>query len=143
MSTGLERLAAKARQEPKLRCTSLAHHLDAERLWHHLCHVPRQTAPGSDGQTVDDVTQEFGAWSEATLRAVHTHGYRPPPVRRTDIPKPGTREPRPLGVPCVGRPGPPAPRGRCAVRPLRAGLFARFVWRPTGRRRASRTGNPA
>ena len=102
MSTGLERRAAKARQEPKLRVTSLAHHLDAERLWHNLCHVPRQTAPGRDGPTVDDATQEFGAWSEATLRAVHTQGYRPPPVRRTDSPKPGKREHRPRGVPCVG-----------------------------------------
>jgi RNA-directed DNA polymerase len=102
MSTGLERIAAKARQEPKLRFTSLAHHIDAERLWHNLCHVPRQTAPGLDGQTVDEVKQEFGAWSEATLRAVHTQGHRPPPVRRTYIPKPGKREPRPLGVPCVG-----------------------------------------
>jgi hypothetical protein len=51
MTTGLERIAAKARQESKRRFPSLAHHLDAERLWHNLCHVPRQTAPGSDGQT--------------------------------------------------------------------------------------------
>ena len=102
MTTGLERIAAKARQEPKLRFTSLAHHIDAARLWHNLCHVPRQTAPGSDGQTVDEVKQEFGAWSEATLRAVHTPGYRPPPVRRIYIPKPGKRERRPLGVPYVG-----------------------------------------
>ena len=102
MSTGLERIAAKARQEPTLRCTSRAHHLDAERRWHNLCHGPRPTAPGSEGQTVDEAKQEFGAWSEATLRAVHTQGYRPPPVRRTYIPKPGQREQRPLGVPCVG-----------------------------------------
>src|SRR5215510_16531754 len=52
MSPGLERIAAKARQEPKLCFTSLAHHIDAERLWRNLCHVPRHTAPGSDGQTV-------------------------------------------------------------------------------------------
>jgi group II intron reverse transcriptase/maturase len=51
---------------------------------------------------VDEAKQDFGAWSEATLRAVHTQGYRPPPVRRTYIPKPGKREQRPLGVPCVG-----------------------------------------
>jgi hypothetical protein len=82
--------------------SSLAHHLDAERRWYNLCHVPCQTAPGSDGQTVDEVKQEFGAWSEATLRAVHPQGYRPPPVRRTSIPKPGQREPRPLGLPCGG-----------------------------------------
>lgn len=102
MATGLERIAAKARQEPKLRLTSLAHHIDAARLWQNLCHVSPHTAPGSDGQTVDDLKQEFVAWSAATLRAVHPQGYRPPPVRRTYIPKPGKRELRPLGVPCIG-----------------------------------------
>ena len=102
MSTGLERITAKAWQEPKLRFTSLEHHIDATRLWQNLCHVPPHTAPGSDGQTVDDLKQEFVAWSEATLRALHTQGYRPPPVRRTYIPKPGKQERRPLGVPCIG-----------------------------------------
>jgi RNA-directed DNA polymerase len=82
--------------------TSLAHHLEAERLWQALCHVPPHSAPGSDGQTVDELKQEFSAWSTATLRAVHTQGYRPPPVRRTYIPKPGKHELRPLGVPCIG-----------------------------------------
>jgi RNA-directed DNA polymerase len=102
MPTGLERIAAKARQEPKLCFTSLAHHLDAERLWQNLCHVPPHSAPGSDGQTADELKQDFVAWSAATLRAVPTQGYRPPPVRRTYIPKPGKRELRPLGVPCIG-----------------------------------------
>ena len=102
MSTGRERTAAKARQEPKLCFTSLAHHSDAARRWRHLCHVPHHTAPGSDGQTVDELTQDFVAWSAATLRALHTQGYRPPPVRRPYIPKPGKHELRPLGVPCIG-----------------------------------------
>jgi RNA-directed DNA polymerase len=102
MPTGLERIAAQARQEPKLRFTSLAHHIDAERLWQNLCHVPRHTAPGSDGQTVDELKQDFVPWSEATQRVVHTQGSRPPPVRRTYIPKPGKHDLRPLGVPCIG-----------------------------------------
>jgi|RhiMethySRZTD1v2_1073278.scaffolds.fasta_scaffold395776_1 RNA-directed DNA polymerase len=102
MSPGHERIAAKARQEPKLRFTNLAHQIDTERLWRNLCHVPRHTAPGSDGQTVDELKQDFVAWSAATLRALHTQGYRPPPVRRTYIPKPGKHELRPLGVPCIG-----------------------------------------
>ena len=77
MSTGLERIAAKARQEPKLRFTSLAHHIDAERLWHNLCHVPRQTAPGSDGPTVDEAKQDFGA-----IHPVHWRsGLRSPCLR--------------------------------------------------------------
>ena len=102
MTTGLEKIAAKARQEPKLRFTSLAHHIDADRLWQNLCQVPRHTAPGSDGRTVDDLKQEFAAWSEATQQALHTQSYRPPPVRRVYIPKPGKAEKRPLGVPGVG-----------------------------------------
>src|SRR4029453_8701909 len=102
MSPGLARITAQARQEPKRRFTSLAHHIDATRLWQNLCHVPPPTAPGSDGQTVDALKQEFVAWSEVTLRASHTQGDRPPPVRRTYIPKPGKREVRPLGVPCIG-----------------------------------------
>jgi hypothetical protein len=32
MATGLERIAAKAREEPKLRFTSLAHHITGERV---------------------------------------------------------------------------------------------------------------
>jgi RNA-directed DNA polymerase len=64
--------------------------------------VPPHSAPGSDGQTADERKQDFVAWSAATLRAVPTQGYRPPPVRRTSIPKPGKRELRPLGVPGSG-----------------------------------------
>jgi RNA-directed DNA polymerase len=51
---------------------------------------------------VDALAQEFVAWRAATLRALHTQGYQPPPGRRTYIPKPGQRELRPLGVPCIG-----------------------------------------
>lgn len=102
MTTGLEKIAVKARQEPKLQFTSLAHHIDVELLWQSLCHLSRNTAPGSDGQTVDDVKQDFTAWSSATLNDLHHQGYHPPPVRRVYIPKPGKREKRPLGVPCVG-----------------------------------------
>ena len=102
MITGLEKIAAKARQEPKCQFTSLAHHIDAERLWQNLCHMPRHTAPGCDGQTVDELKQDFARWSAATLGALHNQGYQSPPVTRIYIPKPGKREKRPLGIPCVG-----------------------------------------
>ena len=36
MTTGLERIAVKARCEPKLRFTSLAHHITKERVWRAL-----------------------------------------------------------------------------------------------------------
>ena len=101
METGLERIAAKARCEPTLRFTSLAHHLTRERVWANLCHIPNRSAPGVDGQTVTEAKESFGEWIEAMLQSVHRQGYRAPDIRRVYIPKPGKQEKRPLGVPCV------------------------------------------
>jgi hypothetical protein len=39
MTTELERIAAKAGCEPKLRFTSLAHHITKERVWMNLCQL--------------------------------------------------------------------------------------------------------
>ena len=101
MATGLERIAAKARGEPKLRFTSLAHHLTRERIWENLCQIPSDSAPGVDGQTVTETKKDFEAWIEPMLQSVHCQGYQAPPIRRVYIPKPGKQEKRPLGVPCV------------------------------------------
>src|SRR5499427_5752842 len=101
METGLERIAAKARCEPTLRFTSLAHHLTRERIWANLCHIPARSASGVDGQTVTRAKESFGEWIEAMLQSVHRQGYRAPDIRRVYIPKPGKQEKRPLGVPCV------------------------------------------
>jgi RNA-directed DNA polymerase len=101
MATGLERIAAKARGEPKLRFTSLAHHITRERVWENLCQIPSDSAPGVDGQTVTEAKKDFEAWIEPMLQSVHRQGYQAPPIRRVYIPKPGKPEKRPLGVPCV------------------------------------------
>jgi RNA-directed DNA polymerase len=101
METGLERIAAKARCESKLRFTSLAHHITRERLWANLCQIRHSSAPGVDRQTVTEAKESFGEWVEAMLQSVHRQGYRAPDIRRVYIPKPGKQERRPLGVPCV------------------------------------------
>jgi RNA-directed DNA polymerase len=101
METGLERIAAKARCEPTLRFSSLAHHITRERIWESLSHIPNRSAPGVDGQTVTEAKESFGEWIEAMLQSVHRQGYRAPDIRRVYIPKPGKQEKRPLGVPCV------------------------------------------
>jgi RNA-directed DNA polymerase len=43
METGLERIAERARCEPELRFTSLAHHITADRVWRNLCQIPEKT----------------------------------------------------------------------------------------------------
>ena len=101
MTTGLERIAAKARCEPKLRFTSLAHHINKDRVWKNLCQIPTKSAPGCDGQTTREAKEEFEEWIEPMLESIHRKGYRPPPIRRVYIPKPGKQERRPLGVPTV------------------------------------------
>ncbi|HER20519.1 MAG TPA: group II intron reverse transcriptase/maturase, partial [Chromatiales bacterium] len=56
---------------------------------------------GADGQSV----REFGAQAERHLRRLHEElragAYRPRPVKRVWIDKPGSRQKRPLGVPAV------------------------------------------
>ena len=58
-------------------------------------------APGVDGQTV----RQFDAHSEAELarlgEELRHQRYRRQPARRVWIPKPGTTEKRPLGIPTV------------------------------------------
>ena len=101
MATGLEQIAAKARREPKLRFTSLAHHITADRVWSNLSQMTTKSAPGVDGQTVPQAKESFREWIEPMLQALHRQGYRAPEIRRVYIPKPGKQEMRPLGVPCV------------------------------------------
>ena len=101
MTTGLERIADKARCEPKLRFTSLAHHITKERVWMNLSQIPTKSAPGVDGQTVTEVKESFEEWIAGMLQSVHRQGYRAPEIRGVYIPKPGKQEMRPLGVPTV------------------------------------------
>src|SRR6202140_2752338 len=101
MTTGLERIAVKARCEPKLRFTSLAHHITKERVWESLSQIPAKSAAGVDGQTVTEAKESFEEWIAAMLQSVHRRGYRAPDIRRVYIPKPGKQEMRPLGVPTV------------------------------------------
>jgi RNA-directed DNA polymerase len=101
METKLEQIAVKARSEPNLRFTSLAHHITRERVQTNLLQIPKRSATGVDGQTVKAAKESFGEWIEPMLQSIHRQGYRAPAVRRVYIPKPGKTEKRPLGVPTV------------------------------------------
>ena len=101
METKLERIAAKARKEPNLKFTSLCHHLTEELIWNSLCYIPKKSAFGIDGITVEMAKENFNDWIKELLRSIHCKGYKASPVRRVWIPKPGKTEKRPIGVPCV------------------------------------------
>ncbi|WP_271610674.1 hypothetical protein [Bradyrhizobium sp. CCBAU 21359] len=101
METKLEQIAAKAGCEPKLRFTSLAHHISRDRVWRSLSQIPKSSAAGMDGQTVEAAKKSFDVWIEPMLQSIHREGYRAPDIRRVYIPEPGKTEKRPLGVPTV------------------------------------------
>ena len=101
MQTGLKRIAEKARKETKLVFTSLTHHLTKELIWESLCHIPKRSAPGIDGQSVDNAKGNFSDWSEEMLTAIHRCSYKAPAIRRVYIPKPGKAEKRPIGIPPI------------------------------------------
>ena len=86
MATELERIAAKARCEPELRFTSLAHHVTRDRVEKNLKKIPNRSAPGCDGVTVAEAKRDFDQWIEPMLQSVHQQGYKAPPIRRVYIP---------------------------------------------------------
>src|SRR5438045_6843297 len=103
--TRLERIAYKARCEPKLPFTSLAHHITKEWVWMNLSQIPAKSAPGVDGQTVTEAKESFEEWIAGMLQSVHRQGYRAPEICRVYIPTAGKQEMRALGVTTLAEPG--------------------------------------
>ncbi len=101
VNTGLDRVAQKARKEPGTRFTSLAHHLTTDMLLRNTRSISSGSAKGVDHESRDEAIENFDKWGPALIDQIHRRGYRPPPVRRVFIPKPGKDELRPLGVPTV------------------------------------------
>src|SRR5215813_6859746 len=101
MATKLEQIAVKARCDRSLRFTSLIHHITRERVLKNLQQIPKHSATGVDGQTVEGAKANFEEWIGPMLEAIHRQGYKATNIRRVYIPKPGKTEKRPLGVPTV------------------------------------------
>src|SRR6476620_6510396 len=73
MATKLEQIAVKARREPNLRFTSLAHHITRERVLRNLQKIPQHSAAGGG--------RPDGGGSEGELRGMDRADARlhPPP----------------------------------------------------------------
>lgn len=56
---------------------------------------------GVDGMTVTQFTKGAQERLPRLAEALRNNSYKPLPVRRTHIPKPGSREKRPLGIPTI------------------------------------------
>ncbi len=78
-------------------------------------------AAGVDRQSCDRFAEHLGDELDRLGQAMRAHRYKPLPVRRVWIPKPGTNKQRPLGVPAV--------RDRVVEEALRR--IMEPIWEPT------------
>jgi RNA-directed DNA polymerase len=98
-----EALYTKAKQEPAYRFYLLYDKVFRADILAHAYALSQQHggAPGVDGVTFEDIEGEGRErWLAAVQEALRTQTYRPQPVRRVLIPKPGGGE-RPLGIPTI------------------------------------------
>lgn len=99
-----EALYTKAKQEPAYRFYLLYDKVHRTDILAHAYALAKQNggAPGVDGETFEDIEAAgLERWLAAVEEAVRTETYRPQPVRRVLIPKPGGTGERPLGIPVI------------------------------------------
>ena len=99
-----EALYTKAKQEPAYRFYLLYDKVYRTDILAHAYALSKQHggAPGVDGVTFADIEAAgVEQWLAAVQEALRTETYRPHPVRRVLIPKPGGIGERPLGIPVI------------------------------------------
>jgi group II intron reverse transcriptase/maturase len=100
MATQLERLAELARGNPALRFNALAHHLTPAFLRETWGQMNRRGVGGVDGETIADYEERLDERIGDLHGRLRAGQYKPPPVRRVEIPK-GDGRTRLLGIPTV------------------------------------------
>ncbi len=99
VETKLHRIAEKARKEPKFKFTSLYHLMNEELLRGCFKGLRKDAAAGIDKMTKDEYAENLDANLSDLIGRLHRMAYKPQPVRRKYIPKPGSTKQRPLGIP--------------------------------------------
>ena len=101
MARDLTRIGEKARQNSRMRFTSIYHFVtDRDHL--RACYegIDPEKATGVDGITKAEYGKELESNLDDLRARLGRLGYRPQPVRRVYIPKPGSNKKRPLGILC-------------------------------------------
>ena len=100
MARDLTRIGERARQESEVQFTSIYHYVtEVEHLGACYAALPADRAAGVDGVGKEEYGQNLEAKLTELSAKLGRLGYRPQPVKRVYIPKPGTNKQRPLGIP--------------------------------------------
>ncbi len=100
MKTKLDGIAEKARSEPHLRFTALAHLITPEFLMESWRKMNRNGASGVDKETAASMGEHLETRCVDIVERLKGRRYHAPPVRRVHIPK-GPGKTRPLGIPTI------------------------------------------
>lgn len=97
-------LYAKAKQEPECRFHFLYDKIYRDDVLAHAYAIAKHNrgAAGADEQTFEMIeAQGVETWLVSLQQELKEKKYKPQPVRRVMIPKPGGTEERPLGIPTI------------------------------------------
>ena len=97
------KLYLKAKAEPDFRFYLLYDKVYREDILFHAYRLARSNkgAPGVDGQSFEEIeAMGLEGWLSGIRDDLRAKTYRPEPVRRAMVPKPGGGE-RPLGIPTI------------------------------------------
>ena len=101
MARDLTQIRDKARKEPELCFTSIYHFVtDEGNLYASYRDLETGKAPGIDGVTKEGYGKDLEKNITDLAQRLAQLGYRPAPVLRAYIPKPGSDKKRPIGIPC-------------------------------------------
>ena len=101
MQVKLNAIAKKAKQDKRLKFTSLVHHVNEANLAQCYQELKRGKASGIDGVTVEAYGEDLQGNLTRLVERLKRKQYRAKPVKRVYIPKAGRSEKRGLGIPSV------------------------------------------
>jgi len=99
METKLLRIAQIAKEKPKEKFISLAHHINIETLTESHNQMTAGKAAGIDGETKSEYDKNLESNLKDLVGRMKRQAYKPQPVRRVYIPKSDSNKMRPLGIP--------------------------------------------
>ena len=101
MQVKLNQIARRAKQDKRLKFTSLIHHVNEANLAECYQELKRNKACGIDGETVEAYGKNLEEKLIQLVESMKSKQYRPKPTKRVYIPKAGKSEKRGLGIPSV------------------------------------------